>query len=100
MKQNNKKVFLLRAESAEDKPDYYIALYIISTSKINLPAEYENYTDVFSEAEVTRFLDLIRVKYLILIKKEKKVLFGLIYKLSANKLRVLREYINSNIAKK
>ena len=93
-------MFLLRAESIKDKPNYYIAFYTVSTDKINLPAEYKNYTDVFSETEAARFLDLIRVKYLILIKKEKEVLFGLIYKLFANKLRVLREYINSSIIKR
>ena len=50
--------------------------------------------------KAARFLDLTRVKYLILIKKEKEILFRLIYKLFANKLRVLYEYINSNIIKK
>ena len=93
-------MFLLHAEFTEDKPDYYIALYIISTDKINLPAEYKNYINIFLKAEAARFLDLIKVKYLILIKKKKEVLFGLIYKLSANKLRVLREYINFSIAKR
>ena len=79
-------MFLLYAESAKNKPDYYIALYTINIDKINLFTEYENYTNIFSKAEAARFLDLIRVKYLILIKKEKKVLFGLIYKLFANNL--------------
>ncbi len=39
------------------------------------------------------------VKYAILIKKDKKILYELIYFLSANKLRVLREYLKSNIIK-
>ena len=93
-------MFLLYTESAEDKPDYYIALYTISINKINLFIKYENYINIFSEVEIARFSDLTRVKYLIPIKKEKEILFGLIYKLFANKLRVLREYINSNIAKR
>ena len=93
-------MFLLRAELTENKLDYYIVLYTVNTSKINLSVEYENYINVFSEAEAARFLNLIRVKYLILIKKEKKVLFELIYKLFANKLQVLREYINFSIIKR
>ena len=93
-------MFLLRAEFAEDKPNYYITFYTVNTDKINLSAEYKNYINVFSEAETARFSDLTRIKYLILIKKEKEILFRLIYKLSANKLRVLREYINFSIIKR
>ena len=99
MEQDDKEVFLLRAESAEDKPDYCMALYAVSTGEINLPAEYEDYADVFSEAEAARFPDSTRVEHSIPIEEGKEVPFGPIYKLSANELRVLREYIDSSMAK-
>jgi hypothetical protein len=52
---------------------------------------------VFSESEAEKLPELSRVVYSIEIEEEKKVFFGPIYILSANKLRVLREYLESNI---
>jgi hypothetical protein len=52
---------------------------------------------VFSESEAEKLSELLRVVYLIEIEEEKEVFFGPIYILSANKLRVLREYLESNI---
>ncbi len=43
--------------------------------------------------------DNMCIKHTISIKKDKKILYGLIYFLSVNKLRVLRKYLKSNIIK-
>ena len=55
--------------------------------------------DMFSKTESEKLLESIKVTHAIDIKEEKAIPFGLIYILSMNELRVLREYIKSSIAK-
>ena len=43
--------------------------------------------------------DFVHIEYLIFIEKGKDVLFRSIYSLSANKLYVLHDYLNLNLAK-
>jgi hypothetical protein len=67
---------------------------------VQLLKEYKDYTDVFLEENTLKLLNFTRVEHTISIEKDKKVLFSPIYSLLANKLRVLREYLKSSLAKK
>jgi hypothetical protein len=68
-------------------------------TEVQLLKEYKDYIDVLLEKNVLKLPDFTRVEYAISIKKGKKVLFSPIYSLLANKLRVLRKYFKSSLAK-
>jgi hypothetical protein len=68
-------------------------------AELRLPEAYRDYTDVFSKTEAGKLLDFIRVMHFINIEERKIVFFDLIYSLSAIELRVLREYLKSNLIK-
>jgi hypothetical protein len=76
-----------------------VELTTLSIKPITLPLEYEEYAKVFSEEEAAKFLDSTRVEHSILVEEGVEVPYGSIYSLSANELRVLREYIKSSLAK-
>jgi hypothetical protein len=76
-----------------------VELTTLSTEPITLPLKYKEYAKVFSKEETAKFLDSTYVEHSILIKEGVEVLYGSIYSLSANELRVLREYIKSSLAK-
>jgi hypothetical protein len=76
-----------------------ITLYSTDVTEFQLPKEYLEYTDVFSEEEAAKLPESIRVEYAITIEKGKNIPYGPIYVLSTNKLRVLREYIKSSLIK-
>jgi hypothetical protein len=76
-----------------------ITLYSTEVAKLQLPKEYIKYIDVFSEEGATKLPEFTRVEYAIIIEKEKNIPYGPIYVLNTNKLRVLREYIKSSLAK-
>jgi hypothetical protein len=67
--------------------------------EIQLPTEYCDYADVFLKTEADKLPESTKVAYSIEIKEGKTVPFGPIYALSANELRVLREYLDNSIAK-
>jgi hypothetical protein len=83
----------------ESMQDTGITLYSTEVAELQLPKEYIEYTDVFSEEEAAKLPESTRVKHAIIIEKGKNISYGPIYVLSANKLRVLREYIKSSLAK-
>jgi hypothetical protein len=68
-------------------------------AEVQLLKEYKNYADVFSEKNALKLPDFTRVEHTISIEEGKEVLFSSIYSLLANKLRVLREYLKSSLAK-
>jgi hypothetical protein len=68
-------------------------------AELRLPEAYRDYTDVFSKTEAGKLPDSTRVMHFINIEERKIVPFGLIYPLLAVKLRVLREYLESSLAK-
>jgi hypothetical protein len=76
-----------------------VELTTLSTELITLPSKYEEYAKVFSKEEAAKFLDSTRVEHSIPVKEGVEVLYNPIYSLSANELRVLREYIKSSLAK-
>jgi hypothetical protein len=76
-----------------------VELNAVDTEEVRLPAEYEAYADVFSEAEAAKFPDATRVEHSISVEEGAEVPYGPIYSLSANELRVLREYIESSLEK-
>jgi len=61
--------------------------------------ELKDYINIFLEENAAKLFDNIYVKHVILIKKDKKILYKSIYFLSANKLRVLYKYLESKIIK-
>ncbi len=65
---------------------YFIDLYFIEVIIIQLLKELKNYIDVFSEENTAKLFNNTRVKHAILIKKDKKILYELIYFLFINKL--------------
>jgi hypothetical protein len=77
-----------------------ITLYFTDVAEFQLPKEYLEYTDVFSEEGAAKLPEFIRIKHAITIEEEKNIPYGPIYVLNANKLRILREYIKSSLTKK
>ncbi len=53
---------------------------------MQLLKEFKDYADIFSEENTAKLSDNIYVKHAIFIKKDKKILYKLIYFLSTNKL--------------
>ncbi len=53
---------------------------------MQLLKELKDYIDIFLEENTAKLFDNMRVKHAILIKKDKKILYELIYFLFANKL--------------
>jgi hypothetical protein len=76
-----------------------VALYSVNIEVI-LPPKYIDYASVFSEENATKYLVNTTIQHLIKIKEGVKAPYSLIYPLSANKLRVLREYLNTHLARR
>jgi transposase InsO family protein len=76
-----------------------IGVYAVDTGEISLPPEYECRRRVFSEEEATQFPGHTTVRHSIEIEPGQKVPYGPIYPLSANELRVLREYLDTHLAR-
>ena len=76
-----------------------VELNAMDTQDITLPPEYAEYAEVFSEEEAAKFPDSTRVEHSIPVEEGAEVPYGPIYSLSANELRVLREYIKSSLVK-
>ncbi len=53
---------------------------------MQLLKELEDYIDVFLEENIAKLFNNTRIKHIILIKKDKKILYKLIYFLFINKL--------------
>jgi hypothetical protein len=83
----------------ESMQDTGITLYSTEVAELQLPKEYIEYADVFSEEGAAKLPESTRVKHAIIIEEGKNIPYGPIYALSANELRVLREYIESSLAK-
>jgi hypothetical protein len=56
-----------------------VELNTTDTEEIQLPSKYENYINVFSEEEASKFPDSTRVEYFIFIKEGVEVPYNLIY---------------------
>jgi hypothetical protein len=67
--------------------------------EIQLSIKYYDYADVFLKTEADKLLESTKMAYSIEIEEGKTVPFGPIYILSANELRVLREYLDNSIVK-
>ena len=66
---------------------------------IQLLKELKDYINIFLKENTAKLFNNIYIKYIIFIKKDKKILYRLIYFLFINKLRVLYKYLKSNIIK-
>lgn len=71
----------------------------VATKEVKLPLEYQDFEDVFSEADAATFPENTKVKHAIDIEEGQTVPYGPIYPLSASELRVLRDYIATNLAR-
>ena len=79
--------------------DAGVALYYGAVEDIKLHGKIAQYEDVFSEEAAGKLPENTKVRHSIEIEDGKTVPYGPIYPLSANELRVLREYIESSLAK-
>ena len=66
---------------------------------MQLLKELKDYINIFLKENTAKLSNNTCVKHGILIEKDKKILYRLIYFLFINKLRVLRKYLKSNIIK-
>ncbi len=66
---------------------------------MQLLKELKNYINIFSEENAAKLSNNTCVKHVILIKKDKKILYKLIYFLFVNELWVLYKYLESSIIK-
>ena len=64
-----------------------------------LSQNYKEYADIFLKEKAIILSEIIRFTHIISIKKNKNVLYKSIYSLTANKLKVLYNYFNSNLVK-
>ena len=64
-----------------------------------LPQAYDEYTDVFSELDAANMPFETLIRHTIPIEEGKDVAYGPIYALSAEELRVLREYLDKYLAR-
>jgi hypothetical protein len=76
-----------------------VALYSVNIEVI-LPPKYTDYASVFSKENATKYLANTTIRHLIEIKEGVKAPYGLIYPLSTNELRVLREYLDTYLARR
>lgn len=76
-----------------------VSLDASGATEVQLPEIYSDFEDVFSEAEAGKLPANTRISHSIEIEEGKEIPFGPIYALSANELRVLREYLESSMAK-
>ena len=68
-------------------------------AEIMLPKEYAEYINVFLKEDAAKLPDHVRIEYTITIKEGKESPYRLIYILSAIELRILNDYLKSNIIK-
>ena len=87
-------------QPAESLRDAGVALYSTDVVNLQLPKEYEDYADVFSEEGAATLPKSIRIKHAITVEEGEIIPYKPVYALNTNKLRVLREYIKSSLAKR
>jgi hypothetical protein len=76
-------------------------LYVAGVDETSLPPEYESFAGVFSEKESLAALpEHTRVRHSIPIEEGKSVPYGPIYPMSAEELRILREYLDDHLQKR
>ena len=76
-----------------------VLLASMQVSEVILSEEYSEYTNVFSEEEVSQLADDTKVSHAIDIEKGKKSSYEPIYSLSVKELQVLHKYIVSSMTK-
>ena len=81
------------AESGKTPGDYTMLI------ESGLPAAYRDYEDVFSEADASKMPFETKIRHSIPVEVGKTVAYGPIYPLSAEELRVLREYLDKYLAR-
>ena len=82
---------------AQIKP--HVKALLFNEALTEVPAEYSDYSDVFSIEYAAEFPENTRVnKYAIKLEKGKQPLFGPIYSLEPVELKTLKTYIKTNLA--
>ena len=99
LKRANISIYIIYLNSISLIQNVSIELYSTEAVKIQLLKKYKDYADVFSEKKTDKMSDFMHIEHLILIKKDKNVLFRSIYSLSANELYILCNYLNLSLVK-
>jgi hypothetical protein len=91
--------YLVYTQPVRPKRHAGVPLYATQAEVISIPREYADYADVFSEDGAASLPDHTRVEHAIPIQEGKEVPYGPLYPLSREELQVLREYLETNMAK-
>ena len=79
--------------------DAGVSLNASTTEQVSLPTAYAEFADVFSKESAAKLPEAnSKVRHSIVIEPDKQIPHGRIYPLSANELRVLRDYLDTNLA--
>ena len=102
---NNKTFVMYVAIRKQEKMLVYFKIQaqvealIFNKAPIEVPAEYSNYSNVFSAENAVELLENTEMnEYAIKLKKGKYVPFGPIYRLKPAKLEILKTYIKIYLA--
>ena len=81
------------------KKQAQIGVLLFNEAFTKVPAEYSNYSNIFSAENVAKLLENIGInEYAIELKKGKQPPFGPIYSLELIELEILKIYIKTNLA--
>ena len=90
--------FLLPVLSQDHDPEQYSIVEAASRNPLEIPKQYANYADVFSEEGAAALPQDARIEHHIEIKAGKQVPFEPIYPLSQRELGILNKYVEQNLA--
>jgi hypothetical protein len=80
----------------ESEYSFRVIKAVIEISPSELPEEYWEFEDVFSEEEISQLTNYFLIHYA--INTDKMISpYKFIYKLSENELKILRKYLNKNL---
>ena len=81
------------------KKQAQVRALLFNKASIEVPAEYSDYSDVFSVENVAKLLENTRMnEHVIKLEEDKQPLFGPIYSLRPVELETLKIYIKTNLA--
>ena len=76
-----------------------VGALLFDKTLIEVPTKYFNYSKIFLAKNAAKFPENIRInEHVIELKKGKQPLFGLIYSLKSVELKILKIYIETNLA--
>ena len=99
----NVKAFVVHVAFVTSKMSIYLAqkvqIALLIVEKVNVPAEYSDFADVFSKESAEVLPKHIKInKYAIKLENKKHPSYGPIYSLGPVELETLKTYIEINLA--